>query len=140
MLTYSFLQIQEIHASKLGLLITQHLVICLKERHVNDRIHYEEHRHKEERYELKACGDEDADRGGRGPRHNEAEAVHAHDVDEELGEADVEATGEREGDEHIGVQNHGSAEEQRLVHREGDGYDGGFAHSLELLRLHEEDE
>ena len=124
----------------LGLLVAEQLIVCLQERQVDDGVQQYDDCDKHQGDKLEVRGDEDAD-GGRGsPRHHEGEAVHAHVIDKELGNAYVDAAGGNKGDEHVGVKDHRRAKEQRFVDGEGNRNNRGLTDGFELLGLHKENQ
>ena len=90
-------------------------VVYLEEGEIDEEIDNQQGGDEQERKGLKSQTHGDAHGRGGGPGKAEHEAVHTQDVDEELGDPDIGNGCEDEGDEEDGVQDHGGAEEERLV-------------------------
>lgn len=90
-------------------------VVYLEEGEIDEEIDNQQGGDEQERKGLKSQTHGDANGCGGGPGKAEHEAVHTQDVDEELGDPDIGDGREDEGDEEDGVQDHGGAEEERLV-------------------------
>ena len=115
-------------------------IIDLEEGIVDQEVDGEHSGEEHEREGLEAKAHDDADGAGDRPGKRVEESVHADEVDKDLKSPDVADGGEDKGDKEDGVQDHGGAEQERLVDVEERGDHGGASNRLHLFGLGEEGE